>query len=67
MALVGISWISRLVATFSITRYKILKIDFDNTEVFVIVDLHPLYCLPYYFGIIQIHHSSSLSPPLWSE
>ena len=67
MALVGISQTFLPVNTSSIIRYKTLNIDFDNTKDFVIVDLHPLYPLSSYFGFIQIHHSSSLSPPLWCE
>ena len=67
MALVGISQIFHPVNTFSTIRYKTLNIDFDNTKDLVIVDLHPLYPLSLYFGFIQIHHPSSLSPPLWCE
>ena len=52
MALVGISQIFHPVNTFSITRYKTLNIDFDNTKDFVIVDLHPLYPLSSCFGFI---------------
>lgn len=65
MALVGILQTFRRVNTFSITRYKTLDIDFDDTKDFTIVDIHPLYSLSFLFGVIQIHHSSSLSPPLW--
>ena len=67
MALVGISQTFRPVNTFSTIRYKNLNVDFDYTKDFVIVDLHTLYPLSFYFGVIQIHHSSSLSPPLWCE
>ena len=67
MALVGISQTFRPVNTFFITRYKSVRIGFDKTKDFVIVDLHPLYPLSFRSGIIQIHHSSSLSPPLWCE
>ena len=53
---------------FSIIRYKTLNVDFENTKKhFAIVDLHPLYPLSFGFGVLQIHHPSSLSPPLWRE
>ena len=65
MALVGITRIFGPVSIFSTARYKSFNIDFDDTKIVVIVDLHPLCRLSFYFGFIQIHHSSSLSPPLW--
>lgn len=67
MALVGIWQTFPPVNTFTITRYRTLKIEFGNTKNLLIVDLHPLYPLSFCFGFIQIYHSSSLSPPLWCE
>ena len=67
MALVGTSQTFRPVNTFSIIRYKTINNASDHTKDFVIVDLHMLYPLSFRFGFIQIHHSSSLSPPLWCE
>lgn len=52
MALVGMSWIFGPVSTMFITRYKSLNIDFDNAKICVIVDLHPLHHLSFYFGVI---------------